>query len=352
MIKVSVPNMNVVPIVVKPVFEELGYEFIAPPKMSRKTIEEGAKYAPEFACFPLKAVLGDFILASRKGAEYLVIFGGTGPCRFGWYGSTLQIILKNLGIPAKVFVLDFPTEKWARDTFSILGINGSSVKKLIHSGLIALKKLRLIELAQELARKIRPFEVKIGESDKTLQKIYKIVDNENSFIRLMKMKNEIKLMFEGINKNSNHELIRIGLVGELYMCLQEELNMWTESKLGKLGAFVDRSAIGLWKYVTGDIGLNFAHRRAKRIAYPWLKWHAGGESIYSIGYSLIFERKGYDGVVHISPLGCMPEIVAQTIMEKCVNIPILNLVFDEHTGETGVNTRLEAFCDLLKLRKE
>lgn len=350
--------MGVLPIVAKPLFEHLGFEFIPPPKISRQTIEEGAKYAPEFVCFPFKAVLGDFILSAQKGAELLVIFGGTGPCRFGWYGVTLQTILRNLGIGAKVIILDHPSEEWAKDAFETLNLTKKGghphwqrIKNLIRGINIGWKKLMLLEWAQELARKTRPFEVKKGETDKVLHKVYTLVDKTDNFMSLTKLKKEIKLLFNSIQKDLTRKPIRIGVVGEIYVCIEENLNMHIERKLGNLGAIVDRRGVGLRKYVTGDINLNLEHYVAKKVARKWLKYHAGGESSYSIGYSIMMERKGYDGIVHISPLGCMPEIVAQTIMEKCLNIPILNLVLDEHSGEAGINTRLEAFCDLLKMRR-
>jgi len=51
----------------------------------------------------------------------------------------------------------------------------------------------------------------------------------------------------------------------------------------------------------------------------------------------------------------MPEIVAESILptiQKDYDIPILTLVVDEMTGEAGYLTRLEAFVDLLKKRRE
>jgi len=73
-----------------------------------------------------------------------------------------------------------------------------------------------------------------------------------------------------------------------------------------------------------------------------------------VGGAIDFARKGYDGVVHVMPFTCMPEIVAQGILTRVsrdLSFPILTLIFDEHTGEAGVNTRLEAFVDLLQARR-
>ena len=55
---------------------------------------------------------------------------------------------------------------------------------------------------------------------------------------------------------------------------------------------------------------------------------------------------------HLSP-ACMPEIMAHGILPQVSadkQIPILSLVVDEHAGETGFQTRLEAFVDLLQRR--
>lgn len=51
----------------------------------------------------------------------------------------------------------------------------------------------------------------------------------------------------------------------------------------------------------------------------------------------------------------MPEIITRSFipqLSKEHNMPVLSLVLDEHTGETGFQTRIEAFTDLLERRKE
>ena len=81
----------------------------------------------------------------------------------------------------------------------------------------------------------------------------------------------------------------------------------------------------------------------------------GGHARETIGYAVRYAKEGFDGVIQIYPLTCMPEIVAQSILptvEKDYNIPYLCLIVDEMTGEAGYMTRLEAFVDLLRRRKE
>ena len=51
----------------------------------------------------------------------------------------------------------------------------------------------------------------------------------------------------------------------------------------------------------------------------------------------------------------MPEIVAQSILPetgKKENIHVLTIIFDEHSADAGLVTRLEAFIDLLQRQKQ
>ncbi|GAI11582.1 unnamed protein product, partial [marine sediment metagenome] len=48
------------------------------------------------------------------------------------------------------------------------------------------------------------------------------------------------------------------------------------------------------------------------------------------------------------------EIVAETVSKKVsedLDFPVLTLIYDEQTGEEGLVTRLDAFVDLLKMKK-
>ena len=64
-------------------------------------------------------------------------------------------------------------------------------------------------------------------------------------------------------------------------------------------------------------------------------------------------RKGIDGMIHLAPFNCTPEIVAASVLPRLASdydVPLLALSFDEHSGEAGLVTRLEAFVDLLERR--
>jgi predicted nucleotide-binding protein (sugar kinase/HSP70/actin superfamily) len=85
---------------------------------------------------------------------------------------------------------------------------------------------------------------------------------------------------------------------------------------------------------------------------PYLKRDVGGDGWESVGEKVVYAQEGYDGVVHLAPFTCMPEIVAQNIMLSTKeDIPVLTVLYDEQMAKPGMITRLEAFVDLLKFRR-
>ncbi len=60
-----------------------------------------------------------------------------------------------------------------------------------------------------------------------------------------------------------------------------------------------------------------------------------------------------DGFIHLSPFACGPEAMIGDMLERRIRragLPILKLFFEEHSGEAGMITRLEAFIDLIRYR--
>ena len=65
---------------------------------------------------------------------------------------------------------------------------------------------------------------------------------------------------------------------------------------------------------------------------------------------LIFLReKQVNGIIYISSFACgIDSVVVELIKDKIDEFPFMILKIDEHTGEAGLDTRVEAFADMLK----
>jgi predicted nucleotide-binding protein (sugar kinase/HSP70/actin superfamily) len=58
-------------------------------------------------------------------------------------------------------------------------------------------------------------------------------------------------------------------------------------------------------------------------------------------------------MIHLAPFTCMPEGIAQNIMPSTrEDLPVLAIYCDEQTSKAGMLTRLEAFVDMLKLKRK
>ena len=89
-------------------------------------------------------------------------------------------------------------------------------------------------------------------------------------------------------------------------------------------------------------------------ARPYLQYWVGGHGRETVACTVNYARKNLDGVIQVAPLTCMPEIVAQSVLikvQEAEEIPVMTMYFDEHAGEAGIITRLEAFLDMIRWRK-
>ena len=77
----------------------------------------------------------------------------------------------------------------------------------------------------------------------------------------------------------------------------------------------------------------------------------GGHAQGNIGHAIDFKEKGFDGLIHLKPFGCLPELVSQTVIDDLsekYEIPVLTISIDEQTADANVLTRVEAFLDMIK----
>lgn len=357
--KITFPHMGNTYIVAKSLLDDLGIDYVIPSFNNKKALETGTKYAPEMACLPLKMNLGNYIEAYKKGADTVLIVGGCGPCRFGYYCEMSREILQDNGYDMDVLTLELPNgdiKEFLRRIKKLTGgFNIYKILKVIKNTIMVAKKVDDLE---RLTFKFRPIEIKKGSVDKIYTGFQnKVLEAKGSgeILKLIeKTKNQI-LRLE-IDKKINP--IKIGIVGEIYTTIDYFTSFNIEKTLGNMGVEVDR-AITISDWIIEHIVKNILPIKKddgfKIAAKPYLGAMIGGHAQETIGNTVIYANKNYDGVIQIYPLTCMPEIVAESILpsiERDLGFPILTLIIDELTGEAGYMTRVEAFIDLLEKRRE
>ena len=143
--------------------------------------------------------------------------------------------------------------------------------------------------------------------------------------------------------------IRVGVVGEFFTVMDPFSNHDIEYELAHMGVLVDR-----WM----DMSNCMYHYRSRKML-PRIKEYAhynmGATAMATIDAALHYAKSGFDGIIHVKSAGCTPEIDAIPALQNIsadYHIPILYLSFDTQTSETGLNTRLEAFYDMISMRKQ
>lgn len=358
--KVTFPHMGTIHIPLKTLFEELGTEVLVPPPITKKTITLGVQYSPEFACFPLKVNMGNFIEALEEGADTIIMAGGVGPCRFGYYAEVQREILSDLGYEFEIIVLEPPQG-------NIMGLldnikrlaNNKSWREIWKVIKIAWQQIEALDYLHQLSLKVRPYEDKRGDTTRAYQKAVFLIEDSRTARSIKKSLEKGEELLKSIKREDLSEPpLKIGLVGEIYMVLEPYANLDIEKTLGRMGVEVERNIyLGNWikdhllpkKFGSGE------REKIVEAASNYLDHFVGGHGLESVGQTVLYAQNNFDGVVHILPFTCTPEIVAQSILPEVsrnFNIPLISFSLDEHSGKTGFITRLEAFLDLLRQKRE
>lgn len=355
--KVTYPHMGNLYIVIRALLTSLGIEPVLPPPTSKRTIELGVQHAPEFACFPLKINIGNFLEARELGADTILMAGGVGPCRFGYYAQVQREILSDLGISMEMIVLEPPDTGWGELKNKIRYLVGDlSWWEIFKAIRFAWYKAKAVDFVDEKLLYYRPRVYQPQRLEDYYREALKSIDEASSRKELDKITKNFVNKVKTLPQKTG-PFLRVGLVGEIYTVLEPFANFDIERRLGLLGVEVTRSIfLTPWinEHLFGGLLRIKGLKHVKELSAPYLNSFVGGHGRETIGSTVNFAQQGYDGVVHVAPFTCMPEIVAHSILpavSKDYGIPTLTFYMDEQSGEAGIVTRLEAFVDLLKARK-
>ncbi|MGE5422932.1 MAG: acyl-CoA dehydratase activase-related protein [Ignavibacteriales bacterium] len=357
--KATFPHMGNTHIAIRSLLNDLGHEVVSPPPCSKKTLEIGIRHSPEFVCLPLKLNLGNFVEALEQGADTIIMAGGWGPCRFGYYAQVERDILHELGYQFDMVVLEAPDAQIKSLVNEVHKIKGeASWKKVIGSVNFAWNKIKAVDEAEALMHYWMPRVANKRQVEGLYKKTLKQVDHSEDRRTLEEIRSQFQMEFASLPVDAEEEPLKIGLVGEIYTILEPFANYDIELHLGRLGAEVVRSlCLTQWvnDHLLGGVLRVGSCHDVIPYADPYLSHWVGGHGRETVAYAVKYAQEKIDGVIQIGPLTCMPEIVAQSILCKVQEnegIPIMSMYFDEHAGEAGIITRLEAFLDMIRWKKQ
>lgn len=136
--------------------------------------------------------------------------------------------------------------------------------------------------------------------------------------------------------------LRVAVLGYPYAVYDSFLNGNSLKKLQEMGVRV----------YTADMVPLGEQKRYRR--HKDLFWHYSNV-VLQAGQVLLDSTLKIDGVINISNFACGPDAMVGKLLEfECKKRakPMITLTLDEQTGEGGINTRIEAFVDMLARRKD
>jgi predicted nucleotide-binding protein (sugar kinase/HSP70/actin superfamily) len=353
--RVSMPHMGNIYIPFKALFQRLGVDFVMPPVSNQHTLSLGARYSPEGLCIPFKMTLGNLIEAAELGADTMLMPGGYGVCRLGYYTRVQEQILHDLGHNVEIIQMGVSERKFAGLLNIIKRVsNDSPWLKILSAFRFGLAKLNTLDTIEKLVQKVRPVELVKGTANQLYEKAIHAVDKADDLANLKQVKKYYISQLNQVARNSQFKPLIVGVTGEFYVLLEPFCSFDVERELGKLGVEVRRTTFtSEWTKFSlflNPVGIN-EKDRIHQAALPYLKRDIGGDGWESVGEKVL-HAKEYDGMVHLAPFTCMPEIIAQNIMPSTrEKIPVLSLICDEQIAKAGILTRLEAFVDLLERKR-
>ena len=132
---------------------------------------------------------------------------------------------------------------------------------------------------------------------------------------------------------------RIALIGHAYNLHDRYVNMDLVRKLSRL----DIGVVTEEDVADADI----ARAAAKLFKEPF--WYFARR--YYGAAAHLCESGAVNGLLYVSAFSCgVDSVVTELVAHAAGDIPMMVLKLDEHTGDAGLDTRIEAFADMLERR--
>lgn len=358
-LKVAFPHMGTISIAWAAALRKIGLDAYVPPYTSKRTLSLGTKNSPEAICLPYKLILGNFIEAIEGGADYVAMITSPGICRLGEYGNNIKTTLQEMGYKANYIELSLYDGFRGLYRFMKELSGKNNPVQIIRAINICMRKIFVIDELDSVLSYYRAREIRQGDAEKNYKKALHLIDSADKTSILKKARKKAIDIIKSTKIDPNREVLHVDLTGEIFLVNDEFSNQNIERELGRMGVETRRSltvgsflkdAIIPKAFRKGETHLE----RAERMAKPYLTRDIGGDSLECVSDVAYADERGIDGIIHISPFTCMPEIMTQNIfpsMREDCSIPILALIMDEQTGKAGYITRLEAFVDLMRRKK-
>lgn len=301
-------------------FTHLGFEIILSDYTSKKTLSDGSKLVVSETCLPVKVYVGHIVNLAEKGVKCIFI-------------PSIQSIAPKIYNCSKIRGLPDLIRNVVKQDIEVLEATYDMSANL--------------GMKEFLKEAVAKFWIKDPKKLEAATKAGHVVHNNFTVMmqRGLSFDEALKNALEGkvvIPPEKEEKLVNIAVISHGYNIYDKKVSMDIFKKLENLDVRV-HSANNLTTEQMQDGVSNLESE---------VYWANELEMTGAAGHYLNNDK--IDGIITITAFGCGPDslmIERMTRKSRKFNKPILNLTIDEHTGEAGFVTRVEAFCDMLFRRK-
>ena len=297
-------------------FENLGFEVVESDSSTKSLVQKGIAVTVPEICLPIKIYDGHIINLIEKGVDYIF-------CpRFVHIEKGYWFCPKYMGLPELV-------EKTIPEA-----------KLLVAEVDCSRNDTADIKCFMPVAQKLG---ISRREMKKALEKAAADFERFRGFCRQGLTLDEATLaLFDNIPPekfNIPKFKTTIGLLGYIYNVYDPFISMDIIKKLRELEVNVIT-----FDMLTDEELVRYRSTNTRRIfwTYP--------DRLYQAAHVMLKDKK-VNGLIHITAFGCGPDsIVGKEIEHDFADsgVPFMTLRIDEHTGESHLQTRIEAFTDMIK----
>ncbi|ADQ14196.1 Protein of unknown function DUF2229, CoA enzyme activase [Halanaerobium hydrogeniformans] len=322
-------------------FSSLGMEVVVSDPTSREQLDQGIKNSLSEICVPIKIIVGHVLDLQQKGVDYIYL------PRFKSLRKDAVLCPKFLGLPdlfrhslpqLNDFIISDTIESKSDDISDysnykqlaeVLNLDKSELKKALKKASVLWLRFRKLLFDGYLIDEFLALD-NIGAVEAKIDKLEKATD-------LPQSRAEVALE-EGME-----ETLDIALIGYVYNIYDNYVNMDIINKFKELGVRIHTFSMVKNKIIEKEL---------KELRKPMF-WEFTNK-LYGASQHFFKDNK-IDGLIHITAFGCGPDSILGQILEldaKKYDKPFMTLRIDEQTGESHITTRIEAFIDMLRLKKE
>jgi len=351
MMKISFPKLGDYSVPITFLLEKCcNVDIMSPLPITKRTIDLGCKYAPDSVCLPFKYNLGNFIESLNNGCNCIIQAGGG--CRYGYYGEIQERILKDLGYNFVFINISKNNKISPNSLYQGLKLINKKLSKLkfLYYGFITLLMVEYMDNIDNYIRLNVGFEKQKNSFYNLKRKMLKDFSNNKGIFNLTMLFFKYKKLFKKIKLFIPENCLKIGIIGELYTSMEGASTYYLEKELAKMNIRVKRYTNASYLLYKKRLVANKILKKSKN----YIKYKLGADGVDNIYRTIDLINSGYDGIIHIKPFGCTPEISAIPIIQKVCNdnnMPIMFLSFDSQISEEGIKTRLEAFYEMIKEKR-